>query len=204
MKIYTYKISELADIALNILSLFDFLHSDYIDIEFIIESSNINIIPVLNLKRDFSIYAFLSLDFKNIYVDKYIFENNSYIYRFTIAEEFAHLYLHKKAFENLKNLDDVIEYTENLHEDLYKKYERNAKKLASMLLIPKFSLNNHLKKIYLEYEKNIPVHLQTEKLFISYAALKLNDMYKVNSMIVEYRIIDSDISQFYLIQSEYF
>ena len=54
----------------------------------------INIIPIPSLYRSHEINAFISNDFKKIYVDEYLYINLESQYRFTLAHELGHMVLH--------------------------------------------------------------------------------------------------------------
>ena len=53
----------------------------------------INVIPIPSLYRSYEIDAFISNDFKKIYVDEYLYINLESQYRFTLAHELGHMVL---------------------------------------------------------------------------------------------------------------
>ena len=70
-----------------------------VDIEAICDKISVNIIPIDNLANLLSgIDAFITSDFKNIYVDGKGYDKNSARYRFSVAHELGHLILHKKYY----------------------------------------------------------------------------------------------------------
>ncbi|TRZ84368.1 ImmA/IrrE family metallo-endopeptidase [bacterium] len=61
----------------------------------------INVIPIPSLYRSYEINAFISNDFKKIYVDEYLYVNLEPQYRFTLAHELGHMVLHKSFLSTI-------------------------------------------------------------------------------------------------------
>lgn len=71
-----------------------------VDVERICDYLGIAIIPVARLANEFRIDAFISADFKTIYVDAEKYKYNSYRYRFSVAHELGHYLLHREFFSS--------------------------------------------------------------------------------------------------------
>ena len=69
-----------------------------IDVEKICDYLGIAILPVAKLADSFGVDAFVSANFKIIYVDAEEFELESYRYRFSVAHELGHYVLHREYF----------------------------------------------------------------------------------------------------------
>lgn len=69
-----------------------------VDVEMLCDRMGVSILPVPNLAKTFYIDAFISADFKTIYVDNHEFEKESHRYRFSVAHELGHFVLHRKYY----------------------------------------------------------------------------------------------------------
>lgn len=69
-----------------------------VDIELIIEKElKLDLIPVSQMKRDYGVEAFISLNLKEIYYDSDIIETRI---RFSMAHEVGHMILHREIKTN--------------------------------------------------------------------------------------------------------
>lgn len=130
---------ELSTIALKILDENSISRAP-VDIDFIIESSGLEMIPIPGLRRLTQLSGALSSDFQSIYYDQSEADRNPFRMRFTLAHEFAHFILHR----NLINEQDLngIKFWKKafLRINKYGYIETEANYLASFLLVPKFLL----------------------------------------------------------------
>lgn len=109
-----------------------------VDVEEICDSLGINIIPIPNLYRIFSIDAYISSDFKTIYVDNSGFEKNTSRYRFSVAHELGHWTLHKNHYpKNVANVNDWLTISQKINSD-YAEFQANY--FAGNLLVPEIEL----------------------------------------------------------------
>jgi len=107
-----------------------------IDVDFIIEKSGLDIYPMVGLKRNSGIDAYLALDKKTIYYDPDVFVPRM---RFSLAHEFGHYVLHKELIES-SHISDVTEwksFVERFPEWMRFKIEGHADEFAGQLLVPK-------------------------------------------------------------------
>lgn len=109
-----------------------------VDVEEICDSLGINIIPVSNLYRTFSIDAYISSDFKTIYVDNSGFEKNTPRYRFSVAHELGHLILHKHYYpKDVASVNKWLNVSQKINSDFA---EFQANYFAGNLLVPDLEL----------------------------------------------------------------
>ena len=71
-----------------------------VDVEAICDQLDIEILPVRDLEDRFYIDAYISSDFKTIYVDERGFLSDSPRYRFSLAHELGHYILHRDYFSS--------------------------------------------------------------------------------------------------------
>ena len=109
-----------------------------VDVELLCDRMGISILPVLNLAKTFHIDAFISADFKTIYVDNYEFEKESHRYRFSVAHELGHYVLHRDYYP--KTPVDYEKWLEVSRKILDSFAEFQANYFAGNLLVPENSL----------------------------------------------------------------
>ena len=109
-----------------------------VDIETICDTLGANILPVADLFRCFHIDAFISADFKTIYVDEGEFKKSSPRYRFSVAHELGHFVLHRDYYPDM--VDDLDEW-QNISDELMSAWAENqANCFAGNLLVPEDKL----------------------------------------------------------------
>lgn len=109
-----------------------------VDIEVICDDLGIAIIPVTGLSKLLFIDAYISSDFKTIYVDEKEFEKESPRYRFSVAHELGHFVLHKKYYpRNVKNSKEWLAISHSIMND-YAEFQANY--FAGSLLVPEMEL----------------------------------------------------------------
>lgn len=109
-----------------------------VDVEVICDDLEIGILPIVDLSRTFRVDAFISADFKTIYVDSREFERDSHRYRFSVAHELGHFVLHRKYCPNVtKSLDEWFQFFRRFIND-YAEFQANY--FAGSLLVPEAEL----------------------------------------------------------------
>ena len=90
--------------------------------------------PTAGLSKNVGVDAFISTDFKTIYVDSVEYDKASYRYRFSIAHELGHFVLHKKYCSS--SASDFNEWLKILHSVKNNYAEFQANYFAGNLLVP--------------------------------------------------------------------
>lgn len=117
-----------------------------VDVELLCDGLGVGIIPVPRLSRSFYIDAYVSADFKTIYVDEVEFEKDSPRYRFSVAHELGHLLLHQKYYPSgVKNIDEWLKVSRQIATD---NAEFQANFFAANLLVPSEDFAIALNKYY--------------------------------------------------------
>ena len=97
----------------------------------------LDIIPTLDLQRNFEIDAYVTNDRVEVWVDKYVLESRTNRYRFSLAHEIGHLMLHPGLFE--LHFDNVAEWKTVVNSIPGKEYsflEWQASYFAGLVLVP--------------------------------------------------------------------
>lgn len=116
-----------------------------VPIEDIIEIDlKINIVSLLELQNILPIDGFITNDFKSIYVDKGMYDNNGQRYLFTLAHEIGHMFLHEKLYNSLTidSMKDYLNYLKNMSSGQYNKIEYQANLFAEFILVPSIPLED--------------------------------------------------------------
>lgn len=164
-----------------------------VDIEKILEIGlKISIIPSPGLQNRVNVDAFISSNWKNIYVDNGRYMSDSYYrrIRFSLAHELGHFILHKDIFESL-NIDTLEEYYRFYNEcpqEQSKYLEAQANKFAGYLLMPRDILEAYKIK-YLREARNkligTPLENNEEIDLNGVIAQDLADIFEVSSQAME-------------------
>lgn len=117
-----------------------------IDVEVLCDRLGINIFPVPNLAKTFHIDAFISADFKTIYVDNREFESESHRYRFSVAHELGHFALHREYYPD--GIDGLEEWLKISHNIVNNYAEFQANYFAGSLLVPENELIDFLNNAF--------------------------------------------------------
>lgn len=98
--------------------------------------------------RSFEVNAFISNDFRKIYVDEYLYVNLEPQYRFTLAHELGHMVLHSAFYKRSKieSVASYIEFVSDVGEDEYKLIEAQANDFAGLFLVPTEALREHFRE----------------------------------------------------------
>ena len=109
-----------------------------IDAEAICDYLRVSILPIDGLAKSFQVDAFISSDFKKIYVDQQEFEKGSYRYRFSLAHELGHYILHREYFSS--RIEDFEEWQGFVRGYTNDYVERQANYFAGSLLMPEMEM----------------------------------------------------------------
>ena len=109
-----------------------------VDVEAICDDLGVGVLPIDGLSRTFRVDAFISSNFKSIYVDSREFERNSHRYRFSVAHELGHFILHRKYCP--ENVDDLREWFKVFRRFINSYAEFQANYFAGSLLVPEKEL----------------------------------------------------------------
>jgi Zn-dependent peptidase ImmA (M78 family) len=107
---------------------------------------NIDIVPVAGLQYLHTVDGFISSDYSRIYIDKFVFEERYYRYRFTLAHEIAHLYLHQKYLSQCKftNIDEWGNFFESIGKSDFSIMEKQGDDFGGLVLVPKLELKKKI------------------------------------------------------------
>ena len=146
-KVLSYK--QIGEKAENFLSKYHPSLTLPIPIEEIAESQfNIEIVPVIGVKREYDVEASIKSDFSTIFIDYDLYMKHENRTRFTIAHELGHLILHKELFESLKieTTEDLYNLSEKISDKEYSWLEWQAYSFAGQVLVPKNILFKEIEK----------------------------------------------------------
>lgn len=123
-----------------------------VDIEALIEQDlHISIQPLPDLRKAISIDAFISSDFRTLYVDEYEYMNERFEnkLRFSFAHEISHLILHAELYsrQDFNDPESYIAFQMAKSGKAYSWYEKQANMFAVNLLLPTSKLIKVLKEI---------------------------------------------------------
>jgi Zn-dependent peptidase ImmA (M78 family) len=117
-----------------------------IDIERYVDNSlKINVIPFPNLFGNLEVNAFISNDFRKIYVDVDLYPNHEPQFRFTLAHELGHMVLHEDYYASLTigSLESYKEFISSTRETDYQVLETQAHQFAGLFLVPRIPLEKY-------------------------------------------------------------
>ena len=159
-----------------------------VDIEKIIDLKlEIDIIPLLDLGD-----AFISSDWKSIYVDrnKYLNEKYQNRLRFSLAHEIGHFILHKEIYSSFKinSFEDFYCFIGEIPNNQYHYLEIQANKFASLLLVPRDRLIIEKEKELNSFETASGISIDSIKdqsLLYSYLAEPISKTFGITSEVIE-------------------
>lgn len=158
-----------------------------VDVEALCDRLGINIFPVPNLAKTFHIDAFISADFKTIYVDDREFESESHRYRFSVAHELGHFVLHRKYYpEGVENLEEWLKISHSIVNN-YAEFQANY--FAGSLLLPENELISFLNNAFRgSFVKNYYKASPSE---LGEILLKVRKHFKVSDQVLARRMRDA-------------
>ena len=172
-----------------------------VGIELIIQQTmGIQTIPMENLQLDCDMEGYISRDFRYIYVDKRLYDDDNYYkrVRFTIAHEIGHLVLHRSKIEMMKfnSEDEWKNFRIKLENDSLIWFEWQANEFAGRLLVPLDQLVIAFKEARTEIlKKNISWNapkIDDEDLFSMIAPI-IAPKFDVSPLVIEKRITKEKI-----------
>ena len=109
---------------------------------------SIDVIPILGLRDEIKVDAFLASDLTAIYVDEYILEFVPARYRFSLAHEAGHWWLHDELYQDT-SISSVADW-KRVYADLgeeYRWFEFQANSFAGLVLVPPASLKARFERL---------------------------------------------------------
>ena len=117
-----------------------------VDVEVICDNLGIGIVPIKGLNFEFGIDAFITSNFKTIYVDDDEFSKASPRYRFSIAHELGHLVLHKEFYpKGIEGLNAILKASSEYSN---KDSEFQANYFAGKILVPDEVLKEKILELF--------------------------------------------------------
>ena len=158
-----------------------------IDVERICDCLGIAILPVTNLSDSFLVDAFISADFKTIYVDAEKYERESYRYRFSVAHELGHYILHREYFSS--RVEDYDEWEGLSYGSANHFVEFQANYFAGCLLAPEDELTRVLNKSFGgSFARN---YWSTSREKLERIMMGVRRVFRVSEQVVNRRMRDS-------------
>jgi Zn-dependent peptidase ImmA (M78 family) len=121
-----------------------------VPIEEIVEFSlGLNIIPLPGLQKAYDTVAFISSDFKSIYVDKSVLENQERRYRFSLAHEVGHFWLHKGCLSafTFRSIEEWKRFECDIDDESYTWLEFQAYSFGGLVSVPREPLASCKKRL---------------------------------------------------------
>lgn len=158
-----------------------------VNIEIIIEKKlSIEIIPRPGLRLQCNTDAFISSDWKNVFVDNDKYMDDSYYnrLRFSIAHEIGHMILHKRLYQDLKikSMENFRNFLIEVPGKQYGYIETQANKFANYFLIPRNILINERQAILSEHKDILAINA---KQLNGYIATPLSKKFGVSAEAME-------------------
>lgn len=162
-----------------------------IPIEKIVEIElEISVVPIMNLMSREGIDAFLSHDFKELYIDYNHYFGQTNRSRFTLAHEVGHLVLHRKVVSGIKTVKEWRKFI--LGEGVGRAfYEIHADNFAGCLLMPRAEVTKEyqiLKEAALKSLKAAGMKKIDDKTLISFIANQIAKKFDVSPKAAEIRL----------------
>lgn len=164
-----------------------------VDIEKILEKKyKISVIPLPGLHVSSGFDSFITIDWKNIYIDneRYLDDSSYKRVRFSLAHELGHFILHKELFESwaINSLEDYYNFYRDVPNDQYSFLETQANKFAGYLLVPR-NIFEKEREIVLEAKKKVlfnEIQNEIDDSFLEdYVAEDLADIFNVSAHTIQ-------------------
>lgn len=164
-----------------------------VDILYIAEMDlGMEIRPIKSLRSEADTDAFMSSDFKVIFVDNDELCDDKYEsrLRFSIAHEIAHYVLHKDFFEKFKigSLGDYSNFIESFSEREYLFLELHAHEFAGRLLVPVDILRHKVSEWKDKIKNMVALKFIDNSLLADYLAVPIAKDFGVSQEVVAKRI----------------
>ncbi len=118
-----------------------------VDVDTICDDLGIGVVAE-PLEKNFGIHAYITSDFKSIWVDADVYENNIQRARFSIAHELGHYLLHRAFYEQqgVDSIEAYVNFQNSISDSLYAKIEYQADMFAGALLVPSMHLASEMER----------------------------------------------------------
>ena len=161
-----------------------------IDIENILMTLKVNVIPLPNLRSQINFDSFITSNWENVYVDNddYLDDFQYRRVRFSLAHELGHLILHRKLFEslNIRTLEEYYNFYEQVPGDQYGYLEAQANSFAGYFLVPREELFKYREEILKKFRKKLEdsgVKIKDEDL-MEYLINPLDEIFNVSGQAI--------------------
>ncbi len=192
-KKYTYV--QLKDISENFLKKNNFRNGIIpTDIEILIEKSGIIIEAIDDLRKDFSVKGLVAKDVRDdgrvkIFIDARHYEEDTFEYKFTLAEELAHILLHMDFYDGINDVEDYIRKYKSIDDYNYRIFEQQARNLASFLLLPETETNKYvIRFIDDNVEDYKPINFQSADDFSNRISILISRKLKLSHHVIYWTI----------------
>ncbi|MGB8952540.1 MAG: ImmA/IrrE family metallo-endopeptidase [Candidatus Aminicenantales bacterium] len=149
-------------------------------------------IPIIGLKERIDLDGFLTKDLNHICIDYnvYMDEKQENRLRFTYAHEVGHYVLHKNEIQecDFRTPEDWIHFHEDFLEDDLNWFEQHAYEFAGRLLVPRDSLINEMRDLYLRIQKFRKMAGDDEENLIQAASRIICKKFQVSPEVISRRI----------------
>lgn len=135
------EVSEIKIKVASFRSRFDRCRRFPVDIEGIVERDlGISIQPIEGLRKSINIDAYISSNFRILFVDEYEYMHDRFVnkLRFSFAHEISHLVLHAELYrrQDFHDPESYVKFQTSKSEKAYRWYESQANMFAVHLLMP--------------------------------------------------------------------
>jgi len=149
----------------------------------------VDIIPLPNLEKLCNTDALITSNWKSLYVDKDLFEDErrDSRLRFSLAHEIGHYVLHKDFYASLSisSFENFYKLIETMPSEQYGYLETQANKFAGHLLVPRDLLEQKLDKELRKACEKINLNDFDKTLLKSYIANPLSKKFGVSNESIE-------------------
>jgi Zn-dependent peptidase ImmA (M78 family) len=149
------------------------------------------IVPILGLKDDIRVDAFLSNDLEKVFVDEWVMLHASSRFRFSLAHEVAHFWLHDELYQQstIQSIADWKAVQLAIGESNYYWFEQQANSFAGLILVPREPLRQAFRATCAKLQNaGVPIarvdHHPTRQFVIE----QLADAFRVSEQVMEIRL----------------
>ena len=162
-------------------------------VEKLVEGLGFELFPVIGLKEEFGIEAYLPKRPRTIIVDQALMDSMAPRYFFTLAEEVAHSQIHLAGRE--ADLNAFYDWMMSLSNEDYQKFERDAKYLAGALLLPRADFVAEFNKLTGEQKRAFTkAGIKDDQAVIRYALRRIYQAYLVSFECAAFRALNLDLN----------
>ncbi len=168
-----------------------------VPIEHIVERMGVDIVPVPELMRNFSIDGWTTHDMKEIYVDEYVYDNVENRYRFTLAHEVGHIVLHSEVFKpyEFRSVEQWRKFVESVDDKQWDHLEHHANIFAAHVLMPTPELVRIYRGCSETIRREAPRIAEDPAALRHFVALCVSKVFRVSADSAEIRISNEPLLQ---------